>query len=233
MSELEKIPRPEKLTIAKAILASLEERHAKGPPEPALDAFIPELTAIIARLDTHVSGTSTAKGDHAAFLAAADACDDAVDTWLRHIESYLDIEARRRVSPHVTRARALHQATFPDGLAHVDDRVIDENNHCREAIRVLRVPDNLATLAAIGLPVAWVDAFEATVQKSDATNDALIKGRSDKSAHIAQAQDVEGDWEDAMLRLRHLIAGRARRNDVARKTEGQLILEPLLAAVSG
>ena len=231
MSDLEKIPRPEKLSIAKRILQSLQDRLTKGPKEPALDAFIPEVDDIVTRLNTHVTGTSTVKGDRAALLATADASDDEVDTWLRHIESYLDIEGRRRTGPNVARARALHEAAFPDGLAHVDDRVIDENNHCRDSIAVLRVPENVATLKAIKMPLTWVDAFEAAITKSDADNDALIKGRTAKSAHISHAQNVEEDWEDAMLRLRHNIAGRAKRSDIAKKTEGQTILAPLLAAV--
>ena len=231
MSELKRIVRAEKLTIARVIAQSLKDRLKAGPEEPALDAFIPELDDISVRLDTHVSGTSTTKGDRAALIAAADESDDEVDTQLRHIENYIGVEARRRTGPNVVRARALYQAALPDGLAHVDDRVTEENNHCRHTISVLRVPENMATLQAIGMPLAWVDAFEAAVKKSDAANDALLKGRTARSTHISQAQNAEEDWVDAMMRLRHHIAGRARRGDITRKVEGQTILAPLVSAI--
>lgn len=231
MSELEKIPRAEKLTIIRIIVQSLKDRREKNAEEPVLDAFIPEFDEIITRLDTHVSGTAVTQGDRAALLAAADESDDQVDTMLRHVENFLGVEARRRTGANVIRARILYAAAFPDGLAHVDDRVIEENNHCRDTISVLRVPENTATLQAIGFPVSWVDLFEAAVKKSDADYDALLKGRTAKSTHISQAQDVEVDWEDAMLRLRHHIAGRARRSEIEKKVEGQKILDPLASAV--
>jgi hypothetical protein len=231
MTELAKISRAEKLSVAKRVHEGLKERLKAGPEEPALDAFIAQLEAIIFDLEAHVGGTSETKGGRAALLTVADESDDEVDTLLRHIENYLLVESRRRTGDNRARARELHKAAFPDGLAHVDDRVIEENNHCRDSIRVLRVPENAATLNAIGLPIEWVNAFEAAVEKSDADNAALGKGRTARSTHINQAQGVEEDWEDAMLRLRHHIAGRARRDDLAKKAEGRKILDPLLFAV--
>jgi hypothetical protein len=231
MSELSKIPRAEKLTIARRVHQALKSRLDDGPTEPALDAFIPELEAILARLETHVGGTSEIQGDRAALLTAADESDDDVDTFLRHIENYLLVEGRRRTGKNRARALSLHKAAFPDGLAHIDDRVVEENNHCRDSIRVLRVPENVETLNAIGLPIAWVDAFEAAVKKSDADNAALVQARTARSTSISQARDVEQEWEDMMRRLRHHIAGRARRDDVAKQAEGRKILDPLLFAV--
>jgi hypothetical protein len=231
MSELIRIPRPDKPEVGKNIVARLLARLAVGPQEPALNGFIAEINAVVARLDTHVDGAWTVVGTHAARVAESDARDDDVDTWIRKIEGFLDAEALRRTGPNAERARALLHAAFPDGRAHIDDRIIEENRHCRSAISALRAPESAETLAAIDMPAGWLDKFEEAVTKSEEAFEAIALGRSDKSAHVDLGRDAELDWEDVMLRLRHYIAGRAKRDDVEKKNEGRKLLEPLTSAV--
>lgn len=231
MSELIRIPRPEKREVGKNVASRLLARLAVGPQEPVLDGFITEINDVVARLDTHVDGAWTVQGTRAARAADSDARDDEVDTWIRKIEGFLDAEARRRTGPNVERAKTLLHAAFPDGRAHIDDRIVEENLHCRSAIRALRAPESVETLAAIEMPAGWTDKFEEAVSKSEEAINALAQGRSDKTTHVDLGRDAELDWEDVMLRLRHYVAGRAKRDDVEKKNEGRALLEPLLSAV--
>lgn len=225
---LTQVSRAEKATITGAILALLTARQQSGPPEPALDAYIPELNDLGARLDTHVLGNVVADGARALLLAKLDVADDAVDTMYRHIESFLDVEARRRGSPHAVHARACHQAAFPDGLGHVDDRIIDENRYCRDALAVLQAPENAALLVNIAFPAGWIAAFANALDASDAALDEVVNARIDKSTHISQGRNAEDDWVDTMVRLRRYISSRAKRTDKAKIAEGRALLRPLL-----
>lgn len=232
MSEIGKLPRADKLAVAKAIAGRLQKRiDDGGAAEPGLDAFQTEINANILRIEKHSSGVAGVKGTRAALLAASDESDDVVDCWLRKHVGFFNAEATRRTGPLAARARALFDAAFPDGLAHVDERVVDENEHCRAAIQVFRAPENADTMTALEVPAGWVDSFEAAVVESDADYNALAARRSEKSSHIDQAQDAEEEWEDILIRFRHHIAGRAKKNDAAKRNESRELIDPLLAAV--
>jgi hypothetical protein len=231
MASLNHVPRGEKLVIAKGIRLRLADRKAKGPPEPGLDAYIDELDEVSGRLETHVTGKATADASRAALDNDVDVADAIVDTWMRHIEAYLDIEGRNRRSAHAIAARALHDAAFPDGLGPIDDYIIDQNIYCRAALDALRAPEHQSTLVAIGLPPAWIDTFEAALKTSETAMDQLMKARGDKSAHVGMGRDAESAWIDLMVRLRRQITSRARRGDTAKQVENKQLLEPLLVAL--
>lgn len=231
MASLKRIPRGEKLVIANAIRSRLADRMAKGPPEPGLDPYINELDIVAGQLNTHVTGKTTADAARTALDDAADIADAKVDTRMRHIEAYLDIEARSRRSPNAPAAAALHEAAFPKGLKPIDDSIIDQNIYCQAAVNALRAPDQQAVLAAIKLPSAWVDEFELALKESQATMDQLIKARGDKSAHVGMGRDAEVEWVDLMVRLRRRLASRVKRGDTAKQIENKQLLEPLLGAL--
>jgi hypothetical protein len=225
---LTQVSRAEKASITGGILALLTARQQSGPPEPTLDAYIPELDDLGARLDAHVLGNVVADGARALLLAKLDVADDAVDAHYRHIEGFLDIEAHRRRSPHAVHALACHQAAFPDGLGHVDDRIIDENRYCRGSLAVLQAPENAALLINIAFPTGWLPAFANALDASDAALDEVVNARIDKSTHISQGRNAEDDWVDTMVRLRRYISSRAKRTDKAKIAEGRALLRPLL-----
>jgi hypothetical protein len=231
MATLKQIPRGKKPGISGGIRSRLAARRAEGPPEPGLDIFIDELDAVTIELGSHVTGKSAANAAREALESAVDAADAKVDTWLRHNENYVDVEARDRRSPHAASARALHDAAFPDGLGPIDDYVVDQNVYCRAALAALRAPEHQGTIAAIGLPAAWVDQFEAAVSASEAAMDQLIAVRGNKSAHVGLGRDAEVVWIDVMVRLRRYVASRAKRGDTAKQMENKQLLEPLLVAL--
>jgi hypothetical protein len=229
---MNKISRAEKRTISIKVCDNLNERAKQGPAEPGLDAFIPELTAIAGALDTHVTGKVLADAARQKRLARAEAADINVDTWLRHIESFLYIEAHRRAGPNVGLAQGLYAAACPEGLAHVDDRIVDENAHCRNMLSVLKAPEHAEAVAKIGLPPAWIDAFEAALVESEAAIDEVIQARDDKSTHVDKGRDTEEAWLDLMVRLRRYVGSRAKRTDKERVREGKELLKPLLDALA-
>jgi hypothetical protein len=140
-------------------------------------------------------------------------------------------EARSRRSPNASAARALHEAAFPEDLGPIDDYIIDQNIYCRAAVNALRAPEHQATVAAIGLPAAWIDGFEAALKASESAMDQLMKARGDKSAHVGMGRDAETDWVDLMVRLRRQLASRVKRGDTAKHIENKPLLEPLLVAL--
>lgn len=231
MATLNQISRGKKPGISQGIRSRLAARKAAGPPEPGLDIFIDELDVVTSELGLHVTGKSAANAARTALEDAVDAADAKVDTWLRHNESYVDVEARDRRSPNAVGARALHDAAFPDGIGPIDDYVIDQNVYCRAALAALRAPEHQATIAAIGLPAAWVDQFEAAVSASEAAMNQLIAVRGDKSAHVGLGRDAEVAWVDVMVRLRRYVASRAQRGDTAKQIENRKLLEPLLVVL--
>ena len=164
---LNQIPRPEKRDIAQKLHANLTARAAAGPAEPALDEYIPDLDALVQALTAPIAGNLLADAQRTARLAELDAVDSEVDTSYRHLESYVAIESRRRAGPNVTSALALHNAAFPDGLAHIDAPVPDENRVCRESLTVLRSAEYAPTVAAIGLPADWLDKWESWLSQSE------------------------------------------------------------------
>jgi hypothetical protein len=155
MSTVSQLTRSQKHDAGKAVLSRLEARAQKGPPEPSLDAYIPLLRALNARLGTHVEGKATSNAARKAQLFRLDTADCEVDTWLRKHESFVAIEANRRVGPNVEAAMALHEAAFPQGVSYVDAYIPDENRLCRDAIAALRAPEHAATVKAIKLPAEW------------------------------------------------------------------------------
>jgi hypothetical protein len=231
MAALKQLPRGEKLVIAKAIRTRLADRKAKGPPEPGLDPYIDEIDNVVGPLETHVTGKTVADAARTALEDAVDVADASVDTAMRHIENYLDAEARSRRSPNAPAARALHEAAFPERLRPIDDYVIDQNIYCRAAVDALRAPEHKAALASIGLPAAWIDGFEAALKASEVAMDQLMKARGDKSAHVGMGRDAETAWVDVMVRLRRQLASRAKRGDTAKQIENKQLLEPLLVAL--
>lgn len=230
-ANLTDISRAEKLSITTATHTALTERQKAGPPEPALDAFIPELAAVEAALKTHVTGKDLANAAREKHLARIEIADDDVDTRFRHIEAFVAIEANRRTGPLVVDAQSLYKAAFPEGLARIDDRVPDQNIHVRATLNALQSPEHAATVQAIGLPSAWINALDVALQESNAAIADLARARGDKSSHVELGKSAETDWVDLMIRLRRYVASRAKRTDVARIAEGQAILKPLLDAI--
>lgn len=231
MAQLRDIPRPEKLSLAHNIHTNLVTRQNAGPPEPALDGYIPELAAVIGQLDAHVGGASTASTAWQVQLGQVEMADIRVDTWYRHIESFLFVEANRRSGPEVIAAAALYAAACPDGLAHVNARVPEENAFCRSMLAALRDPVNAATLAAIELPPAWLDRLEDALDASDAAHAQLVAARHGRSTHLDLGRDAEEAWVDVMGRLSRYVDSRASKRDVARRAEGEALLAPLLDAM--
>jgi hypothetical protein len=229
---LNRVPRAEKRDIAQKVVKNLKARAKKGPKEPALDEYTDELDEIAAALDTHVAGTVEADAARAARLARLDRADDDVDTWYRHVEGFVSIEARRRTGPNVALAEALHRTAFPDGLAHVDDPVADENRLCRDSLSVLRSPEHAATLKAIELPLGWLDKWEKALDESDAALAEVESARKTKKTHVSGGRNAEADWVETMVRLRKYVASRARKDDAARIAEGKELLAPLADAMS-
>jgi hypothetical protein len=231
MASMNHVPRAKMPGVSAGISSQLVARKAEGPPEPGLDVFIDELDAVTGELGSHVTGKTEANAAREAYEDALDVADAKVDTWLRHTESYVDVEARDRRSPHAVAARALYDAAFPNGIAPIDDYVVDQNVYCRDAIAALRAPEHQATVAAIGLPTAWIDQFDAAVSASENAMNQLIAARGDKSAHVGLGRDAEVAWIDLMVRLRRYVASRAKRGDTAKQIENRKLLEPLLVVL--
>jgi len=219
-----------KADIARQIVTNLKERQQNGPAEPVLDAFIPELENIVVELDTHVQGKHSANALREAQLGRLERADIDVDTWYRHLVSFLDIEAKRRGGPYVEKVAGLYKAACPDGLAHVDGRIVDENAYCRGMLSVLRAPEHQAIVKAIELPPKWLDRLESALDESDAASEEVIKARGATSDHVDLGREAEAEWYDAITRLRRYVNSRAKRNDVAKRNEGQQLLRPLLDA---
>ena len=224
---LKQIPRPEKRDIVVKVIALLEARAAAGPAEPALDVYIPELQSVSIALTTHVDGQTTTQAQRAARLAALEKADAQVDRWYRHIESYLDIESRVASGDHNVAVEPLHHAAFPDGLAHVDEPIADENRSCRLALGILLAPEHANTLHGIGFPMIWLNQWSTALDESDKAFAELEQARLDKHSHIDAGQDAEDAWVETFVRLRKYIGSRAKKSDTARIREGEALLAPL------
>lgn len=232
MTDLNRVPRAEKRDVARKLHDNLAQRLAKGPAEPALDAYIPELAAAVQALDAPIVGNLLADADRTARLAQLDRLDSEVDTSYRHIAGYVDVEAHRRVGPSVVHALALQKAAFPDGLAHVDDPVPDENRLCRESLTVLRSPEYAPTVAAIGLPTEWLNSWETWLGQSESIHGAIEQARTARKTHVSAGQDAEIDFVEICVRLRAYVGSRAARSDKPRVAEGKTLLAPLLDVVA-
>jgi hypothetical protein len=235
-ASLDQIPRPEKAAISKALHARLGARLQKGPPEPELDDYVPQLADVARRLEVPVHDGVSDEAERARRIAAVVSADDEVDTYLRHIEGYLAVEALRRTGQNGALAKALHDAAFPDGLAHIDDRIVEENFHCRTSLAVLKAPERATTLAALELPHEWLVRWETALDASDAAIAEVLRSIAAKESQAAGVQphaqgDVEGSWVERMVRLRRYVANRAERDDVGRIEEGRELLRPLFDAL--
>jgi hypothetical protein len=235
-ASLDQIPRTEKAAITRALHVRLGARLQKGPPEPELDDYVPQLADVARRLEVPVHDGVSDEADRARRIAAVVSADDEVDTYLRHIEGYLAVEAMRRTGANGALAKVLHDAAFPDGLAHIDDRIVEENFHCRASLAVLRTPERATTLAALELPGEWLVRWETALDASDAAIAEVLRSIAAKDSQAAGApphveEDVEASWVDLMVRLRRYVANRAERDDVARIEEGRELLRPLFDAL--
>ncbi len=181
-ASLDQIHRAEKAAISKALHARLSARFTRGPAEPELDDYIPQLADVARRLAVPPNNPVSEEAERARRIAAVVSADDEVDTYLRHIEGYLTVEALRRTGPNGGAARALHDAAFPDGLAHIDDRIVEENFHCRASLAILKAPERAATLAALELPREWLVRWEAALDASDAAISEVLRTMAAKDA---------------------------------------------------
>jgi hypothetical protein len=225
------LTRQEKAAVAQQVHDLLAGRlQAKGP-EAALDAYIAPLSRVAGALQTHVAGKATASSAHTRHVAALVSADVEVDTWYRHAEAYVSIEAHRREGPNVGAALALHRTTWPEGLAHIDDPPADENPIVRAALQVLQGPAFAATVAAIGLPTSWLTALASGLAASDAAVAALAADALDTTVHVAEGRDAEAEFVSLMVRLRKYVGQRADPSDVATTREGEALLRPLLDAL--
>ncbi len=231
MTALIRLSRPLKLDIGQAIHARLDARAQNGLHEEALDAFIPLLGGVLSRLGVHVEGKVVARATQEAHATALEEADCEVDTWLRHHENWLRVEANRRLGPNVPMARALYEAAFPAGASYADKYIPEENRQCRYAIAVIRSPEHAATAKAIGLSPAWTNAWEAALDRSDAALSEVKETRAQKAAHVDNGRDAEVELCQVLLRLRRYIESRAGRADKARWAEGQELLAPMLDAL--
>jgi hypothetical protein len=217
--------------VGQQLLNKLKARASKGPPEAALDEYIPLLEPIVQALDGHAQGSTAANAARRLLLVQLDEADDSVDTLLRLIENFLYVQAHRRTGPNIAMAAALYAAAVPDGLKPVDDYIPDENRYCRKALDVLRHPDNAATVAAIKLPMDWLDDWSQWLGASDSLFAQVGDARKKRSSHVDGAQDAEADFVEVCVRLRKYIGSRAGRRDKAMRAEGEELLAPLVDAL--
>jgi hypothetical protein len=227
-ADVNNIPRKRKLEIAQAIRNNLAERAAKGPPEPGLDHFIGEFDVVLGALAAPIAEHTTADAVRTARLVQLDEEDDGGDTYTRLVESFVYIQGHRRSGSHVASSRALHNAAFPDGLAHIDDPIPAQNQVSRDALAVLRAPEWASTLAAIELPTVWLDRWESHVGKSESLYKEIERARTVKKVAIGAGQDAELDCVESLVRLRRYVGSRARKADKERQAEGRTLLAPLL-----
>lgn len=223
------ILRPTMASIARETRDLLIARAKAGPAEPALDEYIPQLDGVAAKLDVHVEGNAKAGATRATRVAALEIADDEVDRWYRHSYGYLNAEGLRRTGTIGPIALALLAKAFPDGLAHVDDRVEDENVYLRKALAVLQDPEHAAHLAAIDFPMFFLDRLDQALTGSNVALANVVQARDDKSSAVSAGQDAEDEWIDLVVRLRRYVGSRAtRKSDPARYEEGLALLAPLL-----
>jgi hypothetical protein len=138
----------------------------------------------------------------------------------------------------VALAKALHGSAFPDGLGHIDDRIVEENSHCRASLAILQAPENAAAVATLELPLKWLERWEDALDASDAAvSEGLRASAAEGSGAPAAAagtsaiRDPEADWVDLMARLRRYTASRAALDDATKIEEGRTLLRPLFDAL--
>jgi len=232
MASLSRVSRADKLDVTiklrKKLVDRADKRKAAGlPVDPAYDAFLPELDALIAVLSLNVTGVQEADEGRVKHLTDADEADDWVDTYYRRIEAYLRIEARRRHGANAAQAQALYALIFPDGLSYVDEPPREENPFCRKALGALRSTDWSSLVSAIDLPGSWLDGWEKALNTSDSLNTEIADARTKRKGHVSVGQGAELDWVEMIPRLRGFITSRAKRTDAAQVAEARELLAPL------
>jgi len=231
MASLSHLSRPEKRRIASEIHDNLVTRKANGDPDPLLDPFIPKLAGSRDNLGEQVDEKMTALAQRAAALTTADIDDDEVDRWYRHLYRYTEVESLRRHAPEHASIEALLLAGYPEGLAHVDDRIPEQNDQVRRTLAAYRDLQHAHTIAAIKLPVAWIDALETAVAKSDASFAAYQATFSDASSAVALGRDAEADWASVMRGFDHAIGLRSMGASTSTIEESKRLIAPLANAI--
>jgi hypothetical protein len=231
MASLARIPRDEKRRIAAEVHDNLVARATSGPPDAIVDPFIAKSATVRDALATQVDDKSMALAERSALLAENDGDDDEVDRWYRHAFRYLEVEALRRRVPDHAAINALLTAAYPQGLAHVDDRIPDQNEMVRQTLTTLRNPEYASAVAAIGLPIVWLDALEWAVKKSDASFAAYQAALGQASSAVAMGRDAEDDWVEWARGLSHAIALRSNGADADVVEQNKALIAPLTIAV--
>ena len=227
-----KFSRSDKALISRKLCEALTQRAQLGPAEPVLDAYIPQLHAIGDRLESHLTGKSAANAARVAHVDRVEKADGDVDTWGRHIESFIDIEARRPHSALASAARVLHAAAFPEGLAVLGDRIPNENKRMRHMLTTLRAPEHAATLLGIRLPPEWLDLLEGALHESDQAYADRSSARGTQDEHITRGKDAEADWVHLVGRLKKYVESRDLPGDRDRELENRALLAPLNDAIA-
>jgi hypothetical protein len=225
------LSRAQLVEVGMQLLQRLKDRQAKGPPEPILDMFIPQLEELLPLLSTHVEGKVISDAARKAMLLRLENADIDVDTWLRHIESFLRVEATRRDGPHVAAAKATHRAAFPKRISHVNDYIPVQNRICRESVAVLQSKEHAPTLVAIDMPPAWIPKWIGCLDESDAAWAAVKKTRETKTDHVEGGRGAEADLVDVVVRYRKAVDSRASYKDKEKLAEGKELLWPLTDAL--
>lgn len=231
MASLSQIPRDEKRRIADETQALLVARAANAPPDPILDPFIPRTAAVGNALATRVEEKTAANAERIALLTQCDIEDDEVDRWDRHIYWYIDTETLRRHAPRHAAIVALKNAAYPNGLAHIDDRIPDQNESVRATSAVLGHPDHADVIADIQLPSAWIGSLDIAVKKSEACFTAYQAAMGDGTTAVALGKDAESDWVSWARAISHAIALRTSGIDHAEAEAIQQLIAPLTNAV--
>lgn len=231
MASFAKIPRDDKRHIAAKIHDNLANRATSGPADVIVDPFIAKSAVVRDALATQVDDKTNALAERSALLAVNDVDDDEVDRWYRHPYRYLEVEALRRHAPEHAAIDALLAAAYPHGLAHVDDRIPDQNEEVRQTLTTLRNPEYAPTIAAIGLPIVWLDSLDAAVKKSDASFAAYLAALGQASSAVAMGRDAEDDWVEWARGLTHAIALRSNGATTDVVEQYKALIAPLTNAV--
>ena len=96
MVTIAQLPRPAMAKAGREILNLLHARQSAGPPEPTLDAYIPEIEPVVTALEQGVGGQVLAASALKALLARVEAADIDVDASLRHHFYYITVGNRSR-----------------------------------------------------------------------------------------------------------------------------------------
>ncbi len=231
MASLDQVPRDGKRRIASAIHDNLVTRATTGPADSLLDPFINKSAAIRVALADLVEDKVTAIADRPALLVETDVSDDDVDRWYRHGYRYLEVETLRRHAPEHAAIDALFKAAYPHGLAHIDDRIPDQNEEVRQALAAFQNPEHAAALAATSFPITWINALDTAVKKSDASFVAYQATFGQASTAVALGRDAENDWVLWARALSHAVALRSTGADIDIVEENKRLIEPLTNAV--